>query len=46
MTVTEYGWPQGQMPELSRIGMEQCLAKMEGVLSSGAGRIGRGVDGR
>ena len=46
VTVTEYGWPEGQMRELSRIGMEQCLAKMEGVLSSGTGRPGRGADGR
>jgi uncharacterized protein YndB with AHSA1/START domain len=28
LTVTEYGWTVGQMMELSRLGMEQCLAKM------------------
>ena len=46
VTVTEYGWPEGQMRESSRIGMEQCLAKMEGVLSSGTGTSRRGADGR
>lgn len=28
VTVTEYGWTVGQMMELSRMGMEQCLKKM------------------
>jgi len=28
VTVTEYDWPVGQMMELSRMGMEQCLNKM------------------
>ena len=28
LTVTEYAWPEGQMLEMSRMGMEQCLAKM------------------
>src|SRR5690606_31122101 len=27
-TVTEYGWTAGQMMEMSRIGMAQCLNKM------------------
>jgi uncharacterized protein YndB with AHSA1/START domain len=28
LTVTECGWPVGQMMEMSRVGMEQCLDKM------------------
>ena len=28
LTVTEYGWTVGQMMELSRLGMNQCLDKM------------------
>jgi uncharacterized protein YndB with AHSA1/START domain len=28
MTVTEYDWPVGQMMEMSKMGMEQCLDKM------------------
>jgi len=28
LTVTEYDWPLGQMMEMSKIGMEQCLDKM------------------
>ena len=28
LTVTEYTWPVGQMMEMSRKGMEQCLDKM------------------
>jgi len=28
LTVTEYDWPAGQMMEMSRQGMEQCLDKM------------------
>lgn len=28
ITVTEYGWPVGQMMEMSKIGLEQCLDKM------------------
>lgn len=33
---TEYGWPDGQMRELSRMGMEQCLSKMEKLLEQAA----------
>jgi uncharacterized protein YndB with AHSA1/START domain len=33
LTVTEYGWTPGQMMELSRIGMEQCLDKMAASLA-------------
>ncbi len=33
LTVTEYDWAVGQMMELSRMGMEQCLDKMEEVLA-------------
>jgi uncharacterized protein YndB with AHSA1/START domain len=36
LTVTEYGWTVGQMMELSRMGMEQCLDKMEALLKEGA----------
>ena len=32
VTVTEYGWTEGQMMEMSRMGMEQCLDKLEAVL--------------
>lgn len=32
ITVTEKDWPVGHMMELSRIGMEQCLDKMERAL--------------
>ena len=28
VTVTEYGWMVGQMMEMSRMGLEQCLDKM------------------
>ena len=28
LTVTEYGWTEGQMMEMSRLGMNQCLDKM------------------
>lgn len=28
LTITEYGWTAGQMMEMSRMGMEQCLDKM------------------
>ena len=28
LTVTEKGWPVGQMMETSRMGLEQCLNKM------------------
>jgi uncharacterized protein YndB with AHSA1/START domain len=28
ITITEYGWPVGQMREMSKLGMEQCLEKM------------------
>lgn len=32
LTVTEYGWTEGQMMEMSRMGMEQCLDKLAAVL--------------
>jgi hypothetical protein len=28
MTVTEHDWPVGQMMELSKLGLNQCLDKM------------------
>ena len=28
VTVTEYGWTVGQMMEMSKMGLEQCLDKM------------------
>jgi uncharacterized protein YndB with AHSA1/START domain len=34
VTVTEYDWPVGQMMELSKQGMEQCLDKMAECLVS------------
>jgi uncharacterized protein YndB with AHSA1/START domain len=33
LTVTEYDWPVGQMMEMSRMGMEQCLNKMAAMLA-------------
>jgi uncharacterized protein YndB with AHSA1/START domain len=39
ITVTEYDWTPGQMMELSRLGMEQCLDKMKELLSSINGKI-------
>lgn len=32
LTVTEYGWPPGQMLTFSKMGMEQCLNKMAAAL--------------
>jgi hypothetical protein len=32
MTITEYEWPVGQMLEMSKLGMEQCLDKMSNAL--------------
>ncbi len=32
LTVTEYGWTAGQMMQLSELGMNQCLDKMERAL--------------
>ena len=29
VTVTEYGWTVGRMMEMSKLGLEQCLDKME-----------------
>jgi uncharacterized protein YndB with AHSA1/START domain len=34
LTVTEYGWTEGQMMEMSRLGMEQCLDKMAAIFAS------------
>lgn len=33
LTVTEYDWTVGQMMELSRMGMEQCLDKMAAIFA-------------
>ncbi|MCC6612718.1 MAG: SRPBCC domain-containing protein [Anaerolineae bacterium] len=33
LTVTEHGWTVGQMMEMSRIGMEQCLNKMAAIFA-------------
>lgn len=33
LTVIEYGWTVGQMMEMSRMGMEQCLDKMAAFLA-------------
>jgi len=35
LTVIEYGWTAGQMMEMSRMGMEQCLEKMAVMLAKG-----------
>jgi uncharacterized protein YndB with AHSA1/START domain len=35
LTFTEYHWPEGQMREFSRMGMEQCLDKMQKLLEQG-----------
>ena len=40
LTITEFGWPVGQMRELSRIGMEQCLDKMATSLAETKARVG------
>lgn len=32
LTVTEYDWTEGQMLEMSRLGLEQCLNKMAAVV--------------
>jgi uncharacterized protein YndB with AHSA1/START domain len=34
LTVIEYGWTVGQMMEMSRMGMEQCLDKMAASLAT------------
>jgi uncharacterized protein YndB with AHSA1/START domain len=34
MTVTEYGWTEGQMMEMARMGMEQCMGKMAAIFAS------------
>ena len=36
LTVIEYGWATGQMLELSRLGLTQCLNKMERLLTQKA----------
>ncbi|MBS1910482.1 MAG: SRPBCC domain-containing protein [Bacteroidetes bacterium] len=33
MTVTEYGWAPGQMMEMSKLGMTQCLEKMAAIFA-------------
>ena len=33
ITVTEYDWTVGQMMEMSKIGLEQCLAKMAAIFA-------------
>jgi hypothetical protein len=33
LIVTEYDWTVGQMMEMSRIGMEQCLDKMAAIFA-------------
>lgn len=34
LTVTEYGWTVGQMMDMSKMGMEQCLDKMAAIFAS------------
>ena len=38
ITVTEFDWPVGQMMEMSKTGMEQCLDKMAASMSTKGGR--------
>jgi uncharacterized protein YndB with AHSA1/START domain len=33
MTVTEYGWTVGQMMEMSKLGLNQCLDKMAAIFT-------------
>ena len=33
ITITEYGWTVGDMMEMSRMGMEQCLDKMAAIFA-------------
>jgi hypothetical protein len=33
LTVTEFGWTEGHMAEMSRMGMEQCLNKMAAIFA-------------
>jgi len=33
LTVTECDWPVGQMMEMSKMGMEQCLDKMAAIFA-------------
>lgn len=33
LTITEHGWTVGQMMEMSRLGMEQCLDKMAAIFA-------------
>ncbi len=35
LIVTEHDWPMGQMRDMSKLGMEQCLDKMEALLKEG-----------
>lgn len=35
LTITEYGWTIGQMMQMSEMGMNQCLDKMEKALQKG-----------
>ncbi len=37
LIVTEYDWPVGQMMTFSKMGMEQCLAKMAAALAGAKG---------
>ncbi|MDB5032855.1 MAG: hypothetical protein JWQ98_96 [Chlorobi bacterium] len=33
MTVMEYGWTEGRMMDMARMGMEQCMNKMAAILA-------------
>jgi hypothetical protein len=35
VTVTEYDWTVGQMREMSKVGLEQCLDKMAAIFAEG-----------
>jgi uncharacterized protein YndB with AHSA1/START domain len=34
LTITEYEWPVGQMMDMSRVGMEQCLDKLAALVAT------------
>jgi uncharacterized protein YndB with AHSA1/START domain len=34
LTITEYDWPVGQMMDMSRMGMEQCLNKLAAMVAT------------
>jgi hypothetical protein len=39
LTVTEYDWTVGQMMEMSKMGLEQCLNKMAAIFAKALGML-------